>query len=444
MGKMTHLYLTTKINILGYRSEMNGLAITPESRLNINIELDKADLDRLAYRDKNPFANDLHEPHCFKTSEIFKQQPVTLLDDKFNRSSIQLFDDIFIEYSFNTAIVTKGTHLIEEYMRLDGRVTPFLVALKDFAIRKSKQLINPYTFKTHTIYIVGGKCTYTFINMGIAYLLSLDPPVIPNLQNINLTDISDTCMDDDCLSKMMYWDYAIYQNEYIGAACRYHTCVYPERGGRPCKDAPFRDPSTKTTYWTSSNGMSVGELFLDCMHYYGYTFDYNIYAISIKHDGKTRRKPVFQGQPIVVEDPVLSGVNIAYQYNNQDKLRKQFQRAFVLLSQGTPFDTMMHTTSSTPLEDVKYKLLPRRRKALGQVRTCLLMGLPPNGLCDCEAIEKSVSQFASIENLQHLDKDVVLVSLAIREMVVLPFHVDIGGTKVHLVELFEVNQRREF
>lgn len=146
--------------------------------------------------------------------------------------------------------------------------------------------------------------------MGLAHLLSLDPPVIPNLQNISSLDIDNKCFDDDCLSNEKFWDTAIYDGKYIGAASRFHNCVASDSKVKLCKHSPVYDPSLQKLAWNSSNMMSVGELFLDFMYYYGFTFDYETFAISLKHDSKTRKKQHFRNDSLVVEDPILNGVNL--------------------------------------------------------------------------------------------------------------------------------------
>lgn len=147
--------------------------------------------------------------------------------------------------------------------------------------------------------------------MGLAYLVSLDPPVVPNLQSVFFINNEDDCGNSNCLTKYKYWDTAIYNETYIGAAARFHTCVDPVPNGVRCKYTPLRDPRSSRLHWTSSNNMEVGALFLDFMYYYGYQFKYNDYAVSLKMGGVSRKLIGIPSSLITIEDPMLSGINIA-------------------------------------------------------------------------------------------------------------------------------------
>lgn len=144
--------------------------------------------------------------------------------------------------------------------------------------------------------------------MALSFLVSLDPPVLPNLQNINRRDINDACLSDSCATKKVYWGTAIYQGTVVGAAARFHDCIQYDGNASPCLNQVRQNGSS--LYWNSSNKATVGELFIDFLYYYGYAFDYANFAVSLKMGGMTRRKEEFKDNFLVIEDPILSGVNV--------------------------------------------------------------------------------------------------------------------------------------
>jgi hypothetical protein len=113
---------------------VSGLCFS-KNNLNINIELDAPDLERLYDRRENPFLNDLYEPHCFSTmKERFEQLGFTKIffDESIDATRFKVTESQGIEYNFNKKSFTKSTLLIEKYQTLDPRVLPFLTTLKYF------------------------------------------------------------------------------------------------------------------------------------------------------------------------------------------------------------------------------------------------------------------------------------------------------------------------
>jgi hypothetical protein len=147
--------------------------------------------------------------------------------------------------------------------------------------------------------------------MALAYLSSLDPPVIPNLHHINPRSTDDDCNVGSCSSQGRYWDTVLYQNREVGIAARFHNCVEYDISKPYCETRPLFDEKTCRFYWRSSNTSEVGELFIDFLYYYGYKFDYELYAVSLKAGGLTRQKDNGQGHVVVVEDPFIPSINLA-------------------------------------------------------------------------------------------------------------------------------------
>lgn len=145
--------------------------------------------------------------------------------------------------------------------------------------------------------------------MALSFLVSSDPPVIPNLQNINHKDIRDLCVSEDCATRKVFWETAVHKGVVVGATSRFHDCLKYDNSASPCTNRVKKNESS--LYWKSSNKATVGELFIDFMYYYGYEFDYKNFAVSLKMGGITHRKDEFKDDLVVIEDPILSGVNLA-------------------------------------------------------------------------------------------------------------------------------------
>lgn len=157
----------------------------------------------------------------------------------------------------------------------------------------------------------GGMRSYGYNVMALAYLASLDPPVIPNLQHINLRSIHDECNVETCSSHRPYWDTVLYQNREVGIATRFHDCVEYDPSRPYCQSRPVFDERKRHFYWRSSNSSNLGELLIDFMYRYGYDFDYNRHAVSLKAGGRTCQKERGNGEVVVVEDPFIPSINLA-------------------------------------------------------------------------------------------------------------------------------------
>lgn len=115
------------------RSVMSGLAL-PRNFLNINIEMDLPDLERLYDRRESPFLNDAYEPYCFSTmKQRFEMLGFNKIcfDESIDATRFKA-EALGVEYTFNKKAFTKSTNLIEKYRTLDPRVLPFLMTLKYF------------------------------------------------------------------------------------------------------------------------------------------------------------------------------------------------------------------------------------------------------------------------------------------------------------------------
>lgn len=151
---------------------------------------------------------------------------------------------------------------------------------------------------------------YGYTILALAYLSQLDPPVIPNLQHVNGFSADDTCSSSKCFSKSKYWDKVIYGNKNVGIAARYHDCVEYNARHPVTEYYAQGDPVNGTLYWNSKNKSSVGELFLDFLHYYGYRFDFDNFAVSLKFNGRTAKNN-WKNDAMAIEDPFMTTTNLA-------------------------------------------------------------------------------------------------------------------------------------
>ena len=110
---------------------VSGIAF-PSSRLDINIEMDVPDMKRLI--NESPSIRSAHRPENYEymSNALQSLGAIKLSYDETLNSTTFIIDSFRYEYSFNRAIVTKSTHLIQEYIKLDDRVLPFIKTLKYF------------------------------------------------------------------------------------------------------------------------------------------------------------------------------------------------------------------------------------------------------------------------------------------------------------------------
>ncbi|CAO3630045.1 unnamed protein product [Mucor fragilis] len=289
---------TYYMQLTPFGSAVSGIAF-PSSKLDINIEMDIPDMKRLLKESSSMGSAQRPENYEYMSSALQSLGAIKLNYDETLSSTSFIIDNFRYEYSFNRSIVTKSTDMIQEYIKLDNRVLPFIKTLKYFG--RGRNIFSP-TLK------INGIRSYAYVVMALSFLISLDPPVLPNLQNINHKDIRDLCVSDDCATKKMFWETAIHNRIVVGAAARFHDCIKHDPTASPCTYRVQKNGSD--LYWNSSNKATVGELFIDFMYYYGYEFDYKNFAVSLKMGGRTLRKEEFKNNILVIEDPILSGVNL--------------------------------------------------------------------------------------------------------------------------------------
>ncbi|KAL9559937.1 hypothetical protein PS6_000547 [Mucor atramentarius] len=436
---------TYYMNFTPFGSVVSGIAF-PSSKLDINIEMDIPDMKRLL---KESSTRSAQEPENYEyMSEVLGSLGATKLGyDETLSSTSFLIDSHRFEYSFNRGIVTKSTDLIQEYIKLDDRVLPLIKTLKYFG--RGRNIFAP-------VLRSNGVRSYGYVIMALSFLISLDPPVLPNLQNINHKDILDLCLSDDCATKKMFWETALHNKVVVGAAARFHDCIQYDKAASPCTYRVKKNGAY--LYWKSSNKATVGELFIDFLYYYGYEFDYKNFAVSLKMGGITHRKEEFKKDMLVIEDPILSGVNLGAGITDPQGLQK-FQHtlrgAFTLLYGGVSFEQVITNTPDIQQYDClqgfkgkqpKYRPFLRMR-LVPSTKTIALVGLPKipeedrERSCHCDRIRRLFASYGDVDRL--IDLDYTVKQLTFTDVkrnvndILMPTSFMFEGKKVYLVELYD-------
>ncbi|CAO3652112.1 unnamed protein product [Mucor hiemalis] len=362
-----------------------------------------------------------------------------MLDKSTNLIRFQI-NQFPVEIDFNKEITTESTYLILEYIKLDPRVKPLLNAIKNWG--RDKSLFAPQYFR--------GIRFYSYTIMALAYLQQLDPPVIPNLQHINEYSNEDECIDNNCKSKFRYWDVVYDNGERVGIAARYHNCV--QYGNNP-GNATYgvkHDSATNKLYWMSSNVWGVGELFLDFLHYYGYRFDFQNDAVSLKFGGKTPKKSSWFNSPVAIEDPFMSR-NLGEPATDFPKFIGDIRGSFTILQSGIPFSVMckrigdiMKYDSIRGRDNDRRAYLPLNSwVSFATSKTFLLIDLPKatEGMTYTDRIRKLFSTHGEITLMLDLDSTTKQVffnaDTGNAKDIVLPTSFTLDGKTVYLVELYE-------
>ncbi|KAI8095423.1 hypothetical protein BDF21DRAFT_5946 [Thamnidium elegans] len=426
-----------------YGSLVSGLGFN-NTFLNVNIQLDDPDLQRLV-EVQNAYANDVTEPFCKNASiPLLHRAGVEKISFDSDIGSFRLkFSERAIEYNFNKEAFTYSTNLINHYLTMDPRVQKLLFVIKLFG--RGRNLFASQ--------VKHGIRYYGYTVLALSYLSQLDPPVIPNLQHINHSSVDDACSFETCFSKSKYWDKVIFKNQNVGIAARYHDCVEYNSQLPETEYYVQPDPVNGKLYWNSKNKASVGELFLDFLHYYGYRFDFKNFAVSLKFNGKTAKNSNWKNHCMAIEDPFMTTTNLASTVIEAGKIIDVFKGAFSILRGGTCFEYMRKKVPELSRHDAPEGVNNDRPKyiplsgwtQLATSKTFLLIGLPKleaDG-CYCDRISNLFSTHGKINRMLDLDCETKQVFFSPdtgdATTVVLPSTIMLNGSLVHLVELYNFN-----
>ncbi|KAG0200126.1 Zinc finger, CCHC domain-containing protein [Mortierella sp. GBA30] len=197
-----------------------------------------------------------------------------------------------------------NTRLIEAYVRIDDRVRTFLHVLKAFV--KARGINSPP---------LGSLSSYCYTLMAIAYFQTLLIPVLPCLQDPHLIP---------------------------------HKVPNPGQfGSTRMINVAFTDPS-RIRPCIPKNSMTLGELFIGFLEYYGTKFDYTKSCVSIRCGGVIPREhhgpSNWARHAFVVEDPFILDFNAAgARQNMMNIIRHEFQAAVQALRDGRGLSAILTT-----------------------------------------------------------------------------------------------------
>lgn len=151
----------------------------------------------------------------------------------------------------------------------------------------------------------GTLSSYAYTLMALFYLMTCNPPVIPNLQRLTK---SNSCQYADCRTKRSGKQQYLYKQSPITCDVSFHTCI------SLTNDPSAQAPKTKLGYrtlWHCRNQRTVGELVTGFFQYYAHNFKYKSKVASIRDGRAIPRTQAYRGSHIVVEDPFIIGRNVA-------------------------------------------------------------------------------------------------------------------------------------
>ncbi|KAI7889061.1 uncharacterized protein EV154DRAFT_604313 [Mucor mucedo] len=235
---------------------------------------------------------------------------------KFRDPEFNLYCDI----NTNNLMGIENTNLIIQYMHLDSRVRPFLFALKLFI--KTKEINNSQK---------GFMCSYTFILMGLHFLMFVqNPPVIPCLQELR----NATCTSADCNSRQ--------RRRVADHLVAYHDCVRVVNTVTDLYNSKTTSPETNPTIWYGRNSKNVGDLVLELFTWMSQTSNL-LKPMSLATSARVGRLSGWRKHDAVFPDPFVSTRNVAGSCTaiGAKVICQEFRQACNKLNQGLTFkDTL--------------------------------------------------------------------------------------------------------
>ncbi|KAI9282165.1 hypothetical protein BY458DRAFT_497389 [Sporodiniella umbellata] len=232
--------------------------------------------------------------------------------------------EVSCDLSVQNTLGLKNTQLIHEYVRLDARVEPFLIAIKHFVKQKN---IN----KT----IQGTMSSYAYIILALCFLMQIeDKPLLPCLQKL----------PGDCEVESCHWNRAIrtpalYHRRMFRCDVRFHTCAQIKNLATS-DYKPFGESyRTRPTVWESKNDYTYSTLLIEFFRFVTQEKELILSPIA----GQTKElafKKRFEDATFVIQDPFLLEKNLAETCTpiGHKAIRYEFERALRLLEQGYSFE----------------------------------------------------------------------------------------------------------
>ncbi|KAI8088407.1 hypothetical protein BDF21DRAFT_396563 [Thamnidium elegans] len=223
--------------------------------------------------------------------------------------------------SFDYNLAFESSLLIQEYVKLDRRVGPFIYAVKWFV--KSQGI----TFE-HEGYL----CSYAYTIMALYFLMVvLENPVIPNLQSFQ-----GSCYTYNCSWYSDNIGIVLSNTENPNEVdTSFHDCVYIDNSATDKYDT---SKSRTGTVWYSQNKTHLVALLTLFFTYFSNA--QNFKNISINNNNKKTSSDAC----VVVRDPFLEELNIGETcfQSSLDYIIYKFDRASTMLHEGYSFHQVCH------------------------------------------------------------------------------------------------------
>ncbi|KAF9183718.1 hypothetical protein BGZ51_000782 [Haplosporangium sp. Z 767] len=237
----------------------------------------------------------LFQRYSMKDVEVISGARVPILKFTDHKTGIK------VDINYGQYAGLYNTRLIESYVRIDDRIRNFLYVLKAFV--KSRGINSP---------ALGSLSSYCYTLMAISYFQTLLVPVLPCLQDPHLIP---------------------------------HNVPNPgPYGSTTLINVAFTDPS-RARPCIPRNNMTLGELFIGFLEYYGSKFDYTKSCVSIRCGGvisRDRGSRLWVRHAFVVEDPFIPDLNVAgARQNMMNIVRHEFQAAVRALRDGRGLNAIL-------------------------------------------------------------------------------------------------------
>ncbi|KAJ2160799.1 hypothetical protein GGF46_001987 [Coemansia sp. RSA 552] len=203
------------------------------------------------------------------------------------------------DINVNNTIALHNTRMLQTFVALDGRVRPFVMAVKHWT--KCRE-INDAAFG-------GTLSSYAWVNLAIQFLQTRNPPILPVLHPPAPSLNAERCMD-------------------VGDV-----------------DLTFDDDILRLREFGAANAESLGFLLYAFFRTYAYEFDYRHQVVSLRSGCflTKAQKGWDVGRPsriFCIEEPFSTWLNLGHSANTTsvEGIRQEFQRAFSILRDGGSYD----------------------------------------------------------------------------------------------------------
>ncbi|KAI8384806.1 uncharacterized protein BYT42DRAFT_275064 [Radiomyces spectabilis] len=234
--------------------------------------------------------------------------------------------NIECDINTNNTLGIINSRLIKCYTQLDHRVKPFLYVIKHFV--KTREINNP---------TMGTLSSYAYVLIALYYLMTCNPPVIPNLQTLA------NCSHPSCSSNKLDTCLALNKRRPTYYDVVYHDSVKLVHRTHPAYSmSTATNPSKYCTVWEGYNSDSVGQLLVSFFQWF-VNLNHKACAMSFKLGCMISRKTYhWGGHCIAIQDPFIMERNVAVSCSGfgYKHIIEEFSRATDALLQNHPLQSV--------------------------------------------------------------------------------------------------------